>query len=113
MAARSGPMKAYQRAVDATALIIGGVSTSVVLARFGALGLPDGGSSRQPALVGIDVLAVVVGMTGMVALAVQVLRSGPSRRRLTRGHLVAAGIGRPLLALGALPVVQHLLPWWR
>jgi hypothetical protein len=106
-------MKGYQRALDATALVIAGLSTSVVLARLGGLGLPDGVSSRQAALVGIDVLAVVVGMSGMVALAVRVVRSGPSRGRLTRGHLVAAGIGRTLLAVGAVLVVQHVLPWWR
>jgi hypothetical protein len=33
--------------------------------------------------------------------------------RLTRRQLVAAGVGRPLVAIGGVVLAQRLLPWWR
>jgi hypothetical protein len=99
--------------VVAVALVTGGLSTSLVLARFGSLGVPEGVSHRHAALLAVDVAAVVIGLTAMVLLARQVLRAAPDGFHLTRRYLVAAGAGRPLLALGAVVLVQHLLPWWR
>jgi len=106
-------MEDYEGKLVALALVTGGLSTSFVLARLGALGVPDGVSHRHAALAGVDAAAVVIGLTGMILLAVRVIRAAPRGFRLTRGHLVAAGVGRPLAALGAVVLVQHLLPWWR
>jgi hypothetical protein len=97
----------------AVALVTGGLSTSFVLARFGALGVPDTVSHRQVALLAVDAAAVIVGVTGMILLAVRVIRAAPDGYRLTRRYLVGAGVGRPLVAVGGVVLVQHLLPWWR
>jgi hypothetical protein len=106
-------MEHHEGKVVALALVTGGLSTSVVLARFGALGVPHGVSHRHAALVGVGAAAVVIGLTGMIVLAVRVIRAGPHGYRLTRRHLVAAGVGRPLVAVAGVVLVQHLLPWWR
>jgi hypothetical protein len=106
-------MEGYQPRVVAVALVTGGLSTSVVLARFGALGVPDGVSHRSLALLAVTAVAVLVGLTGMTALATRVIRATPGGFRLTRGHLVTAGLGRPLVAVGGVALAQHLLPWWR
>jgi hypothetical protein len=106
-------MEGYEPRVVAVALVTGGLSTSVVLARFGALGVPDGVSHRSLALLAVTAVALLVGLTGMIALAVRVIRAARGGFRLTRGHLVAAGLGRPLVAVGGVVLVQHLLPWWR
>ena len=106
-------MEHHEGKVVALALVTAGLSTSVVLARFGALGVPDGVSHRHAALVGVVAAAVAIGLTGMVLLAVRVIRAAPHGFRLTRRHLTAAGVGRPLVAVAAVVVVQQLLPWWR
>lgn len=103
----------YQPGPVAAALVIGGLSTAVVLARFGALGVPDGVSHRRVALLGVDIAAVVVGLTGMIVLAMRVRRAAMEGFRLTRRQLVASGVGRPLVAMGGVVLAQHLLPWWR
>jgi hypothetical protein len=99
--------------VVALALVTGGLSTSLVLARFGSLGVPEGVTHRHAALVGVDVAAAVIGLTAMFLLAVRVVRAAPGGFHLTRRYLVAAGAGRPLLAVAGVVLVQHLLPWWR
>jgi hypothetical protein len=106
-------MEAYEPRVVAVALVTGGLSTSVVLARFAALGVPDGVSHRHLALLAITAAAVLVGLTGMILLAVHVGREARRGFRLTRSQLVAAGLGRPLVAVGGVVLVQRLLPWWR
>ena len=106
-------MEHHEGKVVALALVTAGLSTSVVLDRFGALGVPDGVAHRHTALVGVAVAAVAIGLTGMVLLAVRVIRAAPHGFRLTRRHLLSAGLGRPLVAVAAVVLVQHLLPWWR
>src|SRR6516162_11060131 len=81
-------MEHHEGKVVALALVTAGLSTSVVLARFGALGVPDGVSHRHAALVGVVAAAVAIGLTGMVLLAVRVIRAAPHGFRLTRRHLM-------------------------
>jgi len=106
-------MKAYEPRVVGAAVVSSGLCTTLVLARFGALGVPGGVSHRHIALLGVGVAALVVGLTGMILLAVRVIREAERGFRLTRSHLVASGLGRPLVAVGGIIAVQHLLPWWR
>jgi hypothetical protein len=106
-------MEAYKPRVVAAALVTGGLATSLVLARFGVLGVPHRVSHRHLALLGVGAAAVVVGLTEMIVLAMRVIGASERGFRLTLSHLVAAGLGRPLVAVGGVVAVQHLLPWWR